>query len=370
MNGSGNGDALNKKSNSLDAWITIRLSIEAATRSLGLAAHSPHRRSFIVFRHRDSSYSLPGSRFHMRGTAVVVSHQRAIQFTGNPNRLLSVRSLVRNEILPVPHNSYDAVNIPVIQLYSVLSNFGRGEQECQYRYHPGAYRHNQYKADNLSHTPILNWCPLCANISETPAPAAATAQLVRDEIGKKGNAWKIHLSLFPVAQRVLNPPFINPHLPKMYSICRDFHPYPREEEIPALVMLEISEYARRPKLEKIPRGRLNSSASFMDIESAIRQGAREKAAALLYAFQEQKGKEELARRLLLLGSGYLDQSLGHSVSCTAIISLEMMERTDQDPWPTLATLADYFCKGQFHTPPDLRKAAQPFPRRKPRISSY
>ena len=93
----------------------------------------------------------------MRGSAVVVSHQRAIQFTGNPNRLLSVRSLVRNEILPVPHNSYDAVNTPVIQLYSVLSNFGRGEQKCCCRYHPGAYRHNQYKADNLSHTPILNW---------------------------------------------------------------------------------------------------------------------------------------------------------------------------------------------------------------------
>jgi len=187
--------------------------------------------------------------------------------------------------------------------------------------------------------------------------AAAAAQLVRDEIGKKGNAWKIHLSLFPVAQRVLNPPFINPHLPKMYSICREFHPCLREEEIPALVMLEISEYARRPKLEKIPRSRLNSSVSFMDLESAIRQGDREKAAALLYAFQEQKGREELARRLLLLGSGYLDQSLGHSVSCTAFISLEMMERTDQDPWPTLATLADYFCKGQFHTTPDLRKAA-------------
>jgi hypothetical protein len=187
--------------------------------------------------------------------------------------------------------------------------------------------------------------------------AAAAAQLVRDEIGKKGNAWEIHLSLFPLAQRVLNPPFINPHLPKMHSVCRDFHPYLGEEEIPALVMLEISEYARRPKLEKMPRGRLNSSASFMDIESAIRQGDREKAAALLYAFQEQKGREELARRFLLLGSGYMDQSLGHSVSCTAFIFLEMMERTDQDPWPTLATLADYFCKGQFHTTPDLRQAA-------------
>ena len=197
--------------------------------------------------------------------------------------------------------------------------------------------------------------PLPQKLEESDA--AAAAQLVRDEIGKKGNAWKIHLSLFSLAQRVLNPPFINPHLPKMHSICREFHPYLREEEIPALVMLEISEYARRPKLEKIPRSPLNSPVSFMDLESAIRQGDRDKAAALLYAFQEQKGREELARRLLLLGSGYLGQSLGHSVSCTAFIFLEMMERTDQDPWPTLSTLADYFCKGQFHTAPDLRKAA-------------
>jgi hypothetical protein len=121
--------------------------------------------------------------------------------------------------------------------------------------------------------------------------AAAAAQLVRDEIGKKGNAWKIHLSLFPVAQRVLNPPFINPHLPKMHSICREFHPYLREEEIPALVMLEIGEYARRLKLEKISRSRLNSPVSFMDVESAIRQGDRGKTAALLDAFKEQKGKK-------------------------------------------------------------------------------
>jgi hypothetical protein len=77
-NTSGNGDALNKKSNSLDAWITIRLSIEAATPAVELAVYSPHRRSFIVFRHRDSSYSFPGTRLQMRGAAVVISHQRII----------------------------------------------------------------------------------------------------------------------------------------------------------------------------------------------------------------------------------------------------------------------------------------------------
>jgi hypothetical protein len=34
-----------------------------------------------------------------------------------------------------------------------------------------------------------------------------------------------------------------------------------------------------------------------------------------------------------------------------------MERTDQDPWPALATLADYFCKGQFSLTPDRRAPA-------------
>src|SRR6185369_13903136 len=62
-------------------------------------------------------------------------------------------------------------------------------------------------------------------------------------------------------------------------------------------------------------------------------------------------------RLLLLGSGYLDRSLGHSISCTAFILLEMIERRDQDPWPVLGALAEYFCLGQFHTTPDIRTTA-------------
>jgi hypothetical protein len=57
--------------------------------------------------------------------------------------------------------------------------------------------------------------------------------------------------------------------------------------------------------------------------------------------------------MLLLGSGYLDKSLGHSVSCTAFILLEMLERNDQDPWPAIATMADYFCKGHFRTTPEI-----------------
>lgn len=184
------------------------------------------------------------------------------------------------------------------------------------------------------------------------------SELIKNEITGGNQAWKIHLALFPLVQRVQNPPFINPHLPKMYRICREFLPYLRQDDIPALVKLEIYEYTKRPKLKELPeKHRENLPVSFQKIKAAIREGDPEKVAALLNAFQEQKGKEELAKNLLLLGSGYLDQSLGHSVSCTAFILLEMIERSDQDPWPALAVLADYFCKGKFHTAPPLRKTA-------------
>ncbi len=183
-----------------------------------------------------------------------------------------------------------------------------------------------------------------------------TRQLFVEEISKGSSPWEIHQSLFPVVQRVLNPPFINPHLPKMYRIYRQLISYLREDEIPAFIGLEVAEYARRPKLQKLPKAkRLASPVSFKDIESAIREQDREKAAGLMATFSTQAGGAELARRLLLLGSGYLQDSLGHSVSCTAFILLEMLERTDQDPWPALSTLADYFCKGGFHTTPVLRK---------------
>jgi len=179
-------------------------------------------------------------------------------------------------------------------------------------------------------------------------------ELVRDEMTKEGQAWKIHLSLFPLVQRVTNPPFINPHLPKMHGIIREFLPYLTSDDLPALVRLEINEYARRPKsaaLAKPPRH--TQSVSFAEIETSFREEEREKGATLMLAFLEQQGNTELARRLLLLGSGYLNRSLGHSVSCTAFILLEMIERRDQDPWPALGTLAEYFCSGHFHTTPDL-----------------
>jgi hypothetical protein len=183
-------------------------------------------------------------------------------------------------------------------------------------------------------------------------------KLFVEEIRKGSNAWEIHLSLFPAVQQVLNPPFINPHLPKMYCIYRQLMPYLKENEIPAFIGLEITEYARRPKLEKLSKGKpLTAPVSFKDVESAIREQDREKTAVLMVTFYAQAGGAELARRLLLLGSGFLQDSLGHSVSCTAFILLEMIERTDQDPWPALVTLADYFCKGGFHTTPPLRKTS-------------
>ena len=185
-----------------------------------------------------------------------------------------------------------------------------------------------------------------------------TTELFAGEIRKGSDPWEIHLVLFPAVQRVLNPPFINPHLPKMYRIYRQLRPYLKEDEIPALISLELMEYTRRPKLEKLPKGKpLTTLVSFEDVESAIRERDREKVAVLMATFYGQAGVAGLARRLLLLGSGYLQDSLGHSVSCTAFILLEMIKRTDQDPWPALVTMADYFCKGEFHTTPDLIKTS-------------
>ena len=54
---------------------------------------------------------------------------------------------------------------------------------------------------------------------------AATSEVLAKNIKEGADPWKIHLSLFPVVQRVLNPPFINPHLPKMYGICPEFVPF-------------------------------------------------------------------------------------------------------------------------------------------------
>ena len=169
--------------------------------------------------------------------------------------------------------------------------------------------------------------------------------------------WKIHLSLFSTVQRVQNLPFINPHLPKVYCIFRELVPHLSEGRTGSFLSLEIREYTRRPKMEKIPRvNLLPSPVGFKDIETAIRANDPEKTAALMATLLNQESGTEFARRLLLLGSGYLNSSLGHSVSCTAFILSELLERTDVDPWPALSTLAFYFCKGGFNSTPALKKS--------------
>jgi hypothetical protein len=164
--------------------------------------------------------------------------------------------------------------------------------------------------------------------------------------------WQIHRSLYPVVQRVLNPPFINPHLPKMYAICRELAAHLRAEDLPSLVRVELGEYARRPKLEMYPRPELPSPrVAFRDMKTAFGNRDRKAAAALMAGFYFQAGGTELARGLLLFGSGYLNNSLGHSISCTAFILQEMLERSEDDPWPALFGLAHYFCEGRFHVYP-------------------
>jgi hypothetical protein len=164
------------------------------------------------------------------------------------------------------------------------------------------------------------------------------------------------MSFYPVVQQVMNPPFINPHLPKVYSIYRELLPYLKQNEIVPFIQLEVTEYAKRPKLGKLPRPTLpGAPVAFHDIEMAIRKEDAKQAALRMASFCSQQGGTEFARRLLLLGSGYLEQSLGHSISCPAFILLEMLKRPEQDFWPALVTLADYFCKGRFHTTPGLRR---------------
>jgi hypothetical protein len=205
-----------------------------------------------------------------------------------------------------------------------------------------------------------------ATLDQLPAAVEASdkdkaLQYFSATMEKGCKAWDVHLALFPIVQQILNPPYINPHLPKMYGVCREFIPYLESAEIEPLVRLELSEYTRRSKLEKPSVGRsFKKNVTFNQIEAAIGTEDRDKTVALLSAFHERQGAKELVRRLLLLGSGYIDQSIGHSISCTTFILLEMLKRVDQDPLPSLFALAHYFCKGHFHTTQPLAAADPPF----------
>ena len=170
--------------------------------------------------------------------------------------------------------------------------------------------------------------------------------------------WAIHEALFPVVQSVLNPPFINPHLPKMYAINRELVRYMEQEDIATLVRVEVEEYARREKLGAIARPSLFPVVdNFTGVEKAIATGEVETTAATLASFLARAGPLPLARHLLTLGSGYLNRSLGHSISCTAFMLMEMDVRREEDPWPVLVSLAKYFCKGNFSKKPALHYSA-------------
>lgn len=187
--------------------------------------------------------------------------------------------------------------------------------------------------------------------------AKAKKQLAALLDRERPDPWGVHEALFPVVHRVLNPPFINPHLAKMYAINRELAPYLQPGDITTLVEVEVEEYTRREKLPVLsPPAALPSEAGFSDIEAAVAAKDVAAAASGMKAFLETAGPVELTRQLLLLGSGFLNQSLGHSASCSAFILLEMIARRDQDPWPALTLLADYFCKGAFHNRPQLQSS--------------
>lgn len=170
--------------------------------------------------------------------------------------------------------------------------------------------------------------------------------------------WGIHEALFPVVQSILNPPFINPHLPKMYAINRELAGYLDQEDIAALVRFEVEEYARREKLPPVARPPFIPFVDdFSSVEKAIATGDVETTAGTLSSFLARAGPLPLAKHLLILGSGYLNRSLGHSISCTAYLLIEMDIRREEDPWPVLVALAEYFCKGNFRKKPTLQYSA-------------
>jgi len=170
--------------------------------------------------------------------------------------------------------------------------------------------------------------------------------------------WAIHEALFPIIHRVLNPPFINPHLPKMYAINRELVPYLEPEDVALLLRVEVEEYTWRDKLHLLAKpSSIPTVNDFTEVEKAIALGDVTATAIALNAFLKAAGPALLAKKLLLLGSGYLSQSLGHSISCTTFILLEMIHREDEDPWPVLVSLAEYFCKGNFHQSQQLQYSA-------------
>jgi hypothetical protein len=56
--------------------------------------------------------------------------------------------------------------------------------------------------------------------------------------------WLFLKPSFPVVQRVLNLPFINPHLSKIYAINRELIPFLELMDIATLLRFEVEGYRR------------------------------------------------------------------------------------------------------------------------------
>ena len=144
----------------------------------------------------------------------------------------------------------------------------------------------------------------------------------------------------------------------MYAINRELVPFLEPDDVAMLVRVEVEEYAQREKLPSFRKPSvLPTVYDFSQLEKPIINKDVEATAATLYAYLTRAGPIPLASNLLIQGSGYLDQSLGHSISCTTFMLLEMIFRRDEDPWPVLAAIGEYFCDGNFSQRPKLQYSA-------------
>ncbi len=168
----------------------------------------------------------------------------------------------------------------------------------------------------------------------------------------------VHDSLFSIVHCVQNPPFINPHLPKVYAINRELASYLESKAVTQLLRVEVEEFTWREKSEPFEQpAHIAGTEDFAGIEQAIADSDAERTARLMYGFLKGTGSREFVKNMLLLGSGYLNHSLGHSLSCTAFILIEMISRKKENPWPALTALARYFCNGNFFQKPALQYSA-------------
>jgi hypothetical protein len=91
-----------------------------------------------------------------------------------------------------------------------------------------------------------------------------------------------------------------------------------------------------------------------ELLKAIQASDTDKVANILSAINLFKGAPQLTSTLLKLGSGYMDKTLGHSISCTAFILLDYAKRAEAELWPAYTGLANYYCGGHFNKFPEVQ----------------